>query len=165
MPTYEYQCLPNGHRFEVKQSFADASLTACQVCDEPVRKVYSAAGLVFKGSGYYVNDSRKPAPSASNGSSEKDGDGGGDAKGGDGGTKDAGTKDGAKDGGAKDGGAKDGGSQAAGSKRSDAKGSNGSKGSDAKGDSGAKRSADKGADKARQSSSRKDTSPSGAGKG
>ncbi|CAN5681348.1 hypothetical protein BH24ACT15_BH24ACT15_18110 [soil metagenome] len=61
MPTYEYECLPNKHRFEVKQSFTDDSLTECQVCGESVRKVFSAAGIVFKGSGYYVNDSRKAA--------------------------------------------------------------------------------------------------------
>lgn len=61
MPTYEYECLPNKHRFEVKQSFTDDALTACQVCGEPVRKVFSAAGIVFKGSGYYVTDSRASA--------------------------------------------------------------------------------------------------------
>ncbi|HUG86284.1 MAG TPA: FmdB family zinc ribbon protein [Euzebya sp.] len=63
MPTYEYECLPNRHRFEVKQSFTDPSLTRCEVCGEPVRKVFSAAGIVFRGSGYYVNDSRAPEPS------------------------------------------------------------------------------------------------------
>lgn len=76
MPTYEYECLPNGHRFEVKQSFTDPTLTECVECGEPVRKIYSAAGIVFKGSGYYVTDSRKPAPSngsssSSDGSSDK----------------------------------------------------------------------------------------------
>lgn len=64
MPTYEYECLPNGHRFEVKQSFSDPSIEVCEVCDEPVRKVFSAAGIVFKGSGYYVTDTRKAAKSA-----------------------------------------------------------------------------------------------------
>lgn len=61
MPTYEYECLAEGHRFEVKQSFSDPALDACQVCGEPVRKVFSAAGIVFKGSGYYVTDTRKGA--------------------------------------------------------------------------------------------------------
>lgn len=77
MPTYEYECLTNGHRFEVKQSFADAALTTCEVCGEPVRKVFSAAGIVFKGSGYYVTDTRsggggakKAAEPASSGSSD-----------------------------------------------------------------------------------------------
>ena len=58
MPIYEYECRTNGHRFEVKQSFSDDALTTCQVCDEPVRKIFSAAGIVFKGSGYYVTDTR-----------------------------------------------------------------------------------------------------------
>lgn len=76
MPTYEYECRTNGHRFEVKQSFSDPALTECQVCGEPVRKVFSAAGLVFKGSGYYVTDSRgssgggASSGSSSNGSSD-----------------------------------------------------------------------------------------------
>jgi putative FmdB family regulatory protein len=61
MPTYEYECLSNGHRFEVKQSFTDPAIEVCEVCGEPVRKVFSAAGIVFKGSGYYVTDSRKDA--------------------------------------------------------------------------------------------------------
>jgi len=74
MPTYEYECLPNKHRFEVKQSFTDPSLTRCQICGEPVRKVFSAAGIVFKGSGYYVNDSRAPeASSTSTGGAEANG--------------------------------------------------------------------------------------------
>lgn len=68
MPTYEYECKSNGHRFEVRQSFSDKPLTDCVECGEPVRKVFSAAGLVFKGSGYYVTDTRSPKGS-SNGSS------------------------------------------------------------------------------------------------
>lgn len=59
MPTYEYVCKTNGHRFEVRQSFSDDALTECEVCGEPVRKVFTAAGIVFKGSGYYVTDTRK----------------------------------------------------------------------------------------------------------
>lgn len=58
MPTYDYVCLTNDHRFEVKQSFSDDALTECIECGEPVRKVFSAAGIVFKGSGYYVTDTR-----------------------------------------------------------------------------------------------------------
>ncbi|MEE8601730.1 FmdB family zinc ribbon protein [Euzebya tangerina] len=69
MPTYEYECRENGHRFEVKQSFSDDKLTECIECGEPVRKVFSAAGIVFKGSGYYVTDTRS-SPGGSNGSKE-----------------------------------------------------------------------------------------------
>lgn len=70
MPTYEYECRTNGHRFEVKQSFSDDPLTECEVCGEPVRKVFSAAGIVFKGSGYYVTDTRKQPASSSSSSSD-----------------------------------------------------------------------------------------------
>ncbi|WP_370323689.1 5-formyltetrahydrofolate cyclo-ligase [Euzebya sp.] len=74
MPTYEYECLTNGHRFEVKQSFSDDPLQTCEVCGEPVRKVFSAAGIVFKGSGYYVTDTRKkPASSSKNGGGSETG--------------------------------------------------------------------------------------------
>lgn len=65
MPTYDYVCLTNDHRFEVKQSFSDDALTECIECGEPVRKVFSAAGIVFKGSGYYVTDTRSSGSSSS----------------------------------------------------------------------------------------------------
>lgn len=80
MPTYEYECLTNGHRFEVKQSFSDDPLTTCVECGEPVRKVFSAAGIVFKGSGYYVTDSRKQ-PASTGGSSTKKTEGSSDSGG------------------------------------------------------------------------------------
>ena len=65
MPTYDYVCLTNDHRFEVKQSFSDDALTECIEFGEPVRKVFSAAGIVFKGSGYYVTDTRSSGSSSS----------------------------------------------------------------------------------------------------
>ena len=70
MPTYEYACTnPEGkHQFEVVQSFSDAPVTECPECGAPVRKVYGAVGVVFKGSGFYRTDSRKSA-SASDGAS------------------------------------------------------------------------------------------------
>lgn len=92
MPTYQYACKQPacGHRFEAVQSFSDDPITVCPVCEGQVRKVFSAVGVVFKGSGFYRNDSREPAKS---GSSVKDS-----------GSKDSGSKDGSKDGGSKDGG-------------------------------------------------------------
>jgi putative FmdB family regulatory protein len=60
MPTYEYACRDCNQHLEVVQSFRDASLTTCPACNGRLRKVYGAAGIIFKGSGYYVNDSRKP---------------------------------------------------------------------------------------------------------
>jgi putative FmdB family regulatory protein len=65
MPTYEYACTACTHRFEVVQKFSDAPITECPQCSGAVRKVYFAAGVVFKGSGWYINDSRPTPPSDS----------------------------------------------------------------------------------------------------
>ena len=72
MPTYEYACKECGEHLEVVQSFKDAPLTECGRCGGTLRKVFSAAGIIFKGSGYYVTDSRKSgsgAPATSDSSS------------------------------------------------------------------------------------------------
>ena len=58
MPTYQYACTECGHAFEQFQSFSDAALTACPQCSGRLRKLYSAVGVVFKGSGFYRTDSR-----------------------------------------------------------------------------------------------------------
>ena len=58
MPTYEYACRDCEQHVEVVQSFTDAPLTICGVCGGQLRKVFSAAGIIFKGSGYYVTDTR-----------------------------------------------------------------------------------------------------------
>ncbi len=69
MPTYEYECQSCHERVEAVQRFADPALTTCELCGGELRKVFSAVGIVFKGSGFYKNDSRsstsKPAPAAS----------------------------------------------------------------------------------------------------
>ena len=57
MPTYQYRCTED-HESEVVQSFTDEPLTACPTCGAAVRKVYGSVGVVFKGSGFYRNDSR-----------------------------------------------------------------------------------------------------------
>lgn len=59
MPTYQYACADCGHEFEAFQTFSEASLTACPECKGDVRKIYSAVGVVFKGSGFYKTDSAK----------------------------------------------------------------------------------------------------------
>ena len=64
MPTYQYVCTDCGHRFELVQSFTDAPVSVCPECGSPVRKVYSSVGVVFKGSGFYRNDSREGAKSS-----------------------------------------------------------------------------------------------------
>ena len=58
MPTYAYACTACEHRFEIVQSFSDDSLTACPECEGRLRKLFNAVGVVFKGSGFYRNDSR-----------------------------------------------------------------------------------------------------------
>ena len=58
MPTYQYSCTDCGHFFEILQSFSDDSLTVCPECEGRLRKVFNAVGVVFKGSGFYRNDSR-----------------------------------------------------------------------------------------------------------
>ena len=69
MPTYQYACTECGHAFEQFQSFTDDSLTVCPECNGRLRKVFSAAGVVFKGSGFYRTDSRSANSSGSSGSS------------------------------------------------------------------------------------------------
>ncbi|WP_436493627.1 FmdB family zinc ribbon protein [Actinokineospora sp. HUAS TT18] len=58
MPTYQYACTACEHRFEAVQSFSDAALTECPECAGRLRKLYGSVGVVFKGSGFYRNDSR-----------------------------------------------------------------------------------------------------------
>jgi len=70
VPTYQYACTECGHAFDQFQSFSDASLTECPECGGKLRKVFSAAGVVFKGSGFYRTDSRSgSSPSTSSTSS------------------------------------------------------------------------------------------------
>ena len=58
MPTYQYQCDDCGNGFEQFQKFADDPLTECPVCGQPIHRVIGNVGVVFKGSGWYINDSR-----------------------------------------------------------------------------------------------------------
>ncbi len=81
MPTYQYACTDCGDKSEVVQRFTDDPLTVCTACGGKLRKVFSAVGIVFKGSGFYRTDSRngsstvpagkdgKEAAASSNGSS------------------------------------------------------------------------------------------------
>lgn len=75
MPTYEYLCRDQGHRLEVQQKFTDEPLTVCPICGGSLRKVISAPPIVFKGSGFYRNDSRASSARSSStaGRDEKDG--------------------------------------------------------------------------------------------
>ena len=71
MPTYQYRCTECGNDLEAVQKFSDATLTECPNCGGRLRKVFNAVGVVFKGSGFYRNDSRKPD---ANGDSSGNGD-------------------------------------------------------------------------------------------
>jgi putative FmdB family regulatory protein len=63
VPTYQYACTDPacGHRFDAVQSVSDDPLTVCPQCEGRLRKVFSAVGVVFKGSGFYRTDSRAAA--------------------------------------------------------------------------------------------------------
>ena len=64
MPTYSYRCTECDTAFDIQQSFLDDSLTVCPTCSGKLRKVFSAVGVSFNGSGFYQNDSRPAARSA-----------------------------------------------------------------------------------------------------
>ncbi|MEI8308367.1 MAG: FmdB family zinc ribbon protein [Chloroflexales bacterium] len=65
MPTYVYACKSCGKQFEKFQSFKDDPLTVCPCGQEgQVRRVIQPAGIVFKGSGWYINDSRGSSSTA-----------------------------------------------------------------------------------------------------
>ncbi|TVR36267.1 MAG: zinc ribbon domain-containing protein [Nitriliruptor sp.] len=116
MPTYEYACRDCGEHLEVVQSFKDDSLTTCPSCAGNLRKVFSAAGIIFKGSGWHVKD--YAASNRSGGSSSDSSDGAKDAAGS---GKDDGPSKGSD------------GSTGSAAKGSDTKGSDASKGSDTSG--------------------------------
>ncbi len=65
MPTYDYRCETCGHTFEAFQKISDNPLEVCPSCGRKVKRLISGgSGIVFKGSGFYVND-YKSADSAS----------------------------------------------------------------------------------------------------
>ena len=59
MPTYEYECRDCGRRFDRVQSFNDEPIRVCPHCGGSTRRVIHASGVIFKGSGWYITDSRK----------------------------------------------------------------------------------------------------------
>jgi putative FmdB family regulatory protein len=88
VPTYQYSCTECGERIEAVQKFTDEPLQVCSACGGRLRKVFSPVGIVFKGSGFYRNDSRSGSKDkALNGSGSSS-----DAKK-DGGSADSGSSD------------------------------------------------------------------------
>ena len=68
MPTYSYRCTECDTAFDIQQSFTDSSLTVCPTCQGKLRKVFSAIGVSFTGSGFYRNDARAEAKASNTGS-------------------------------------------------------------------------------------------------
>ena len=64
MPTYSYRCTECDTAFDIQQAFTDDSLTVCPTCGGTLRKVFSAVGVSFSGSGFYRNDSRATTSSS-----------------------------------------------------------------------------------------------------
>jgi putative FmdB family regulatory protein len=58
MPTYSYRCTECDNAFDIHQAFTDDSLTVCDVCGAPLRKLFNTIGVTFNGSGFYRTDSR-----------------------------------------------------------------------------------------------------------
>lgn len=70
MPTYSYACTECDNRFDIVQSFSDDSLTVCPQCSGKLRKLFNTVGIVFKGSGFYRNDSRGSSSSSESAGSD-----------------------------------------------------------------------------------------------
>ena len=66
MPVYDFVCLVCGEHFEARRPFSDSSVEiACPRGHKQARRVFSTPSVVFKGSGFYVTDHRKPAAAGS----------------------------------------------------------------------------------------------------
>ncbi len=77
MPTYSYRCDTCGHEFDATQRFSDDPLKECPECGASIRRVIQPVGIVFKGSGWYITDSRGPSTEAGDSNkpaAKKDGD-------------------------------------------------------------------------------------------
>lgn len=73
MPTYSYRCTECENAFDIQQSMSDASLTDCPSCNGQLRKVFSAVGVTFNGSGFYRTDSRSTSSVSSGSGSSSSG--------------------------------------------------------------------------------------------
>jgi len=72
MPIYEYECDACHHRFEKKQSFHAKPIARCPRCGGKPRRVIRSAPVIFKGSGFYITDSRKKPPDMGKGDGGKE---------------------------------------------------------------------------------------------
>ena len=76
MPLYDYECLANGHVFEVRQKVIEVGNAPCPTCSSDSRRVFHSVPILFKGSGFYSTDNRKGQASStsSNGKEESSSD-------------------------------------------------------------------------------------------
>ncbi len=81
MPRYDYRCNACEHRYEKRESFSAPSVQECPVCQGEARRLLTPPAIVFKGSGWYITDSRKSSagtdrsePAASGGDTAKSGE-------------------------------------------------------------------------------------------
>ena len=86
MPLYDYACTKCGRTHEVRHGFDESYDRPCEACGGPLRRVYNPAPVLFKGSGFYVTDSRRSStgktekPKEEAAGSKPDSSGGGEAK-------------------------------------------------------------------------------------
>jgi putative FmdB family regulatory protein len=71
VPIYEYQCETCGAVRDIKHGFKETTAETCLTCGGSLKRLFKPAGIVFKGSGFYVTDSRKSEPSAESKSESK----------------------------------------------------------------------------------------------
>jgi putative FmdB family regulatory protein len=74
VPTYQYVCTDCQNDLEAVQTFQEPALSTCPTCGGKLRKRFGAVGVVFKGSGFYRNDSRSDARSGSKSTGDKPGE-------------------------------------------------------------------------------------------
>jgi putative FmdB family regulatory protein len=80
MPTYEYECAAQGHRFERFQRFSEAPVAECPECGAPVRRLIFPPPLIFKGPGFYKTDNAPKPKSSAEGEGKPSESGDGAAK-------------------------------------------------------------------------------------
>ena len=72
MPRYDYECGTCHYQFELKQSFASEPVANCPKCQNGARRLFHSVPIMFKGSGWYVNDYGKRGTSSSSASDSKE---------------------------------------------------------------------------------------------
>jgi putative FmdB family regulatory protein len=82
VPTYDYRCRDCGHTIEIIHSILEDGPEVCERCRGPMQRVLHPTGVIFRGSGFYVTDSRKAEGTASGGSAASPAEGGSSAEGG-----------------------------------------------------------------------------------